>query len=42
MQMRESRWTINIFRVTGFSRDSAVEGLPDLANHNKIVHRALA
>ena len=40
--MCESRWTINIFRVTRFSRDTAIERLPDLTDHNKIVHRALA
>jgi len=28
--------------VTGFSRDTAVEGLPDLTDHNKIVQGALA
>jgi hypothetical protein len=40
MQVLQSGWTIDIFRMPGFRCDPAVKGLAELADHNEIIHRA--
>ena len=41
VQMGEARRAVDVFRVPGFGRDAAIEGLADLADHHEIVHGAL-
>ena len=37
MQMRESRRSVDVFRVSGFGGDAPVQRLPDLANDDQII-----
>jgi hypothetical protein len=40
VQMGEARGSVDVFGMTGFCGNAAVERLPDLPNNHKIVHRA--
>jgi hypothetical protein len=40
MQVLQSGRAIDVFRMPGFGCDPAIEGLAELTDNNKIVHRA--
>ena len=42
MQMGKTGRAVDVFRVPGFGRNAAIEGLADLADHHEIVHAALS
>ena len=42
MQVGKAGRAVDVFRVPGFGRNAAIERLADLADHDEIVHRALA